>query len=40
MEVMSKKTSMRPGPVPDNVAIKKAQELGLRPAFFMLLTIR
>jgi hypothetical protein len=40
MEVMSKKTSMRSGPVPGDVTIKKAQELGLRETFFMLLTIR
>jgi hypothetical protein len=40
MEVMSKKSSMRSGPVPGDAAIKKAQELGLRKTLFMLLTIR
>jgi hypothetical protein len=40
MEVMSNKSSMRSRPVPGDVAIKKAQELGLRETLFMLLTIR
>jgi hypothetical protein len=39
MEVMSDKSSMRSGPVPGDVAIKKAQKLGLRETFFMLLAI-